>query len=121
MESNTPTLRCKVNELCWINKAQHLMNIGKIVTCNEYLGYFQRNEQFIHQGETWYAADTGHLWVISSKYGLETQYGTSTTAHIQDRWLTPIIPRGEEIANNLVGIFDEDTGTLVKEKDTISA
>ena len=120
MES-LPNLRCGVSDMCWINKALHTVNVGKIVTCREYLGYFQRDEKFIHQGETWYALDTGHLWVINSQHGLETQFGLSKTAHIPDRWLTPIIPRGEEISKNLVGIFDTDQGNLVKEKDTISA
>jgi len=101
---NTPPVRCKIGDLCWINKALRTTNIGKVVTTKEYLGYFQKGDSFVVSGETWYAVDTGHLWIIESPSGIETQFGTSKEAHILDMWLTPILPDALDIATE-----DEDT------------
>ena len=82
--------KCKLNDICFILKALRQSNIGKVVETVEYLGYFQKDEQFLWNGELWTAFDTDHHWVV--KGNLETLYGNSTLAVTLDSWLLTMKP-----------------------------
>ena len=81
-------MKCKLNDLCFILNSLRPSNLGKVVEIVEYLGYFQKDEQYKWNGEVWTAFDTDHYWVI--KGNLETMYGISKMATIMDSWLLPL-------------------------------
>lgn len=90
-------MRCKIGDLAFINKSIRVVNVGLIIQCTELLGYMNKDERFIWNGEQWAAPTTGDFWVItSSSSSLETQHGKSKQAFILDAWLTPIKPLPEE-------------------------
>jgi hypothetical protein len=82
--------KCKLNDICFILKALRQSNIGKVVETVEYLGCFQKDEQFHWNGEVWTAFDTDHHWVV--KGNLDTAYGKSELSYIIDSWLLPMKP-----------------------------
>ena len=87
--------RCKLGDIAWISNALRKVNIGKVVTVKEYLGYFQKDAIIVLIGEHYSAFITGHYWVIeNSSSSIETQYGRSTIAIQPDLWLVPITPPG---------------------------
>ena len=95
--------KCKLNDICFIIKALRQSNIGKVVETVEYLGYFQKDEQFTWNGEVWTAIDTDHHWVI--KGNLDTMYGNSKLSYIMDSWLLPMKPE-----DSGAGVYEvEDT------------
>jgi hypothetical protein len=81
------------NDLCFIIKALRTENIGKIVTCVQHIGYHERGQPFVWNGETWCSRDTGNLWVVSGN--VITLYGKSTQAVIPEHWLKKIEPLDE--------------------------
>ncbi len=84
-------MKCKKGGLAFIKKSIRPKNVGLIVTCDEYLGYYIQGETVEISGEVFLAIDTGHFWKIGSSTGsIETQYGKSKMAFIPDSWLTPI-------------------------------
>jgi hypothetical protein len=84
-------MRCKKNDLAFINKALRPENVGRVVTCSEYLGFFIEGEIIIDQ--VLVAHYTDHWWqVTSDSNSIETQYGKSNIAYLPDAWLTPIKP-----------------------------
>lgn len=105
-------LRCKPNDLALITKAIREINIGRIVECKEHLGYFQKDEPVMYSGEQWAAQDTGHIWVVFSSSGVETQYGSSKIALMMDHWLMPIGTNKDEL---LVETEVESGLELIKE------
>jgi hypothetical protein len=94
-----PTPRCKQGDLAFIIKAIRPSNIGLIVLVEEYVGYFQRGEEYYYGGLRLIAYDTGHAWkVTSSSKSIDTIDGKSNFALTIDTWLTPIkgLPEDEE-------------------------
>ena len=84
--------QCKEGQLAFIKKSLRPENIGKVVICQKYIGYYSRGDVVTVNGENWLAPDTDDYWVIYSESGIETQYGKSKIAYIMDSWLTPIDP-----------------------------
>lgn len=83
-------MRCKQGDLAFINKSIRPANVGKVVTCKEYLGYFICEENIT---EYTVAHMTDHYWLVESGHGdIELQHGHASTAYIPDLWLTPITP-----------------------------
>lgn len=83
-------MRCKQGDLAWINKSIRQKNIGKVVTCKEYLGYFIEGENIT---EYTVAHMTDHFWLIESNQpDIEVLNGHVSTAYLPDLWLTPITP-----------------------------
>lgn len=94
-----PALRCKQGDLAFVIKAIRQSNIGLIVLVEEYVGYFQRGEEYYYGGLRLVAYDTGHVWkVTSSSKSIDTIDGKSNFALTIDTWLTPIkgLPEDEE-------------------------
>ena len=89
-------LRCKPSDLAFIIRAMNKVNIGRIVLCKEYLGYYQKDEPVMYSGEKWAAQDTGHIWVVFSESGLTTLYGSSKIALMMDHWMVPIDANKDE-------------------------
>ena len=84
--------QCKEGQLAFIKKSLRLENIGKVVICQKYIGYFSKGDTVVVNGEHWKAFDTDDHWIIFSESGIETQFGSSKIAYILDSWLTPIEP-----------------------------
>jgi len=76
-------MRCKQGDLAFINKALRPENIGRVVNCSKYLGYFIEGEIIIDQ--VLVAHTTDHWWhVTSDSKSIETQYGKSDYAYLPD-------------------------------------
>jgi len=84
-------MHCKVNDLAFIRKALRPENIGLVIECKEYLGYYLRGDDIEMNGERWGAIISDNYWRIENSYGeIETMYGKSTVAISPDTWLEPI-------------------------------
>jgi hypothetical protein len=90
-------MKCKLNDLAFITKALRQENIGKVVTCAKYLGYYERGATITINGEHWFAFDSDDYWLISGN--IETQFGQAKQSYIMDSWLTPIQPLSDNEQN----------------------
>jgi hypothetical protein len=103
-------MKCKRGDLAFIKKAVRRENIGRVIECVKYLGYYSRLDKITINGEEWYAADTGDYWLIEGN--IETMYGIAKQSHIPDHWLSPIEPLPPEDA-------DETDTPLVNDLDLV--
>lgn len=99
-------MKCKLNQLAFIKKAIRKENIGRIVTCSKYLGYFERGATIVINGEYWVAFDSDDYWEITGR--LETQFGTAYQAYIMDSWLSPIEPLPPEEFDKAGKLLEDD-------------
>lgn len=84
-------MRCKVDDLCYIKKSLREPNIGLVVRCKKYLGYYERGSTIIISGESFLAFDSDDHWLVENDYGeIEYQFGRSREGYIMDSWLEPI-------------------------------
>jgi hypothetical protein len=84
-------MQCKQGELAFIKKSLRPRNIGLIVECKGYLGFYLRDDIIEISGERYTAIVSDNYWIISSASGsIETQFGKSKEGFIPDLWLTPI-------------------------------
>ena len=81
-------MKCKKGQLAFIKKAIRKENIGRVVTCVKYLGYYEKEATITINGEQWSAIDSGDFWLIEGN--IETMYGASRQSHIPDHWLSPL-------------------------------
>lgn len=86
-------MKCKLNDIAFIKKALRKENIGRVVTCTKYLGYYERGATITINGENWVAFDSDDYWEVSGN--IETQFGSAKQAYIMDSWLSPIKPLDE--------------------------
>lgn len=60
-------MKCKLNDLCFIIKSNNISNIGKVVTCADYLGYLSIGTYDYYSskyGKGYYIIATqGHYWL----------------------------------------------------------
>ena len=99
-------MKCKQGDLAFIKKALRKENIGRVVTCSKYLGYFERGATIVINGEQWKAFDSDDYWEVTGR--LETQFGTATHAYIMDSWLSPIEPLPPEEFDELGELLEDD-------------
>lgn len=99
-------MELKVGSLAFIKKAIRRENIGKIVTCVKYLGFFEKEATITLHGENWTAIDTGDFWLISGN--IETLYGAATQSHIPSHWLSPIEPLPPEELTEADKLLESD-------------
>lgn len=83
-------MKCKQGQMAFIIKSLRPANIGRIVTCAKYIGYYSQGDTITMSGESWMAPDTDDYWMIEGN--LETQFGPSKIAYIMDSYLSPIEP-----------------------------
>lgn len=101
-------MNCKQGDLAYIIKSMRPANIGLIVTCDSFLGFFYEGEIIEMNKEQWYAPVTDNYWVIGNKSGnIETQFGKSSIAYIADTWLKPILADGLEDEEDLYSTIDD--------------
>jgi hypothetical protein len=81
-------MKCKQGQMAFIIKSLRKENIGRVVTCEKYLGYYSKDDKIVMNGEVWLAPDTDDYWSVTGN--IETQYGPSAQAYIMDSWLRPI-------------------------------
>lgn len=81
-------MKCKVGDLAFIKKALREENIGRVVTCTKYLGYYSRGDTITISGELWLAPDSDDFWCVTGN--LSTQFGQASQAYIADSWLYPL-------------------------------
>lgn len=99
-------MNCEKGDLAFIKKSIRPINVGLIVTCENYLGYYLQGDHIEISGEHWIAPISDNYWYIrSSNSSIETQYGKSSAAYIPDLWLTPI--KAEPLEDDI-----ETTATL---------
>lgn len=80
------TVRCKLNQLCWVKNAQVQSNVGRIVTTSLYLGYYEANANTN-------TPISAHYWNVKSNSKLDTIYGKEEhEVCLPDSWLQPILP-----------------------------
>ena len=61
-------MKCKLNDLCFVIKADVISNLGKVVTCTEYLGYLSNGKHYwqskvIGLCDFW-VSEVGHYWIV---------------------------------------------------------
>lgn len=101
---------CELNDLAYIKKAIRPANVGLVVTCKTYLGYYLMDDIVEINGERWYAIVSDNYWLVENEHGsIETQFGLSKQSYVPDLWLTPI---------KTDGVLDD---TEIKNEDTIDA
>jgi hypothetical protein len=61
-------MKNKLGGLAFIKKVSNPENIGKVVTCIEYLGNLERGGSIIYEGIDYTMIVGGHLWVVESKF-----------------------------------------------------
>lgn len=84
-------MNCEKDDLAFIKKSLRPTNIGLVVECKEYLGYYLQDDIIEISGERWTALVSDNYWkVISESGSIDTMYGKSKVAYIPDLWLTPI-------------------------------
>ena len=72
-----------------------------------YLGYFQKDDTFMWNGEVWRIAITDHHWIV--KGNLDTAYGKSELSYIADSWLLPMKPETSDDEVTEVESIPEET------------
>ena len=104
-------MRCKLNDLAFINKSLRPANVGLVVTCKQSLGYYLIGDDLEMHGEFFKAPFSDNYWLIVNEYGqIDTQFGLSKEAYIPDLWLTPIMGDllgDEQDTHNITPIEDE--------------
>ena len=102
-------MQCKLGDLCYIKKSMRPANIGLIVTCQSYLGYFLEGDTIEMNGESWLAPFSDNYWLITNSSGsIETQFGKSKEAYIPDLWLVPITGLPLEEEEDLYNTIDDE-------------
>lgn len=99
-------MKCKIGQICFIKKAIRQENIGRVVTCAKYLGYYSRGDTITISGEPWLAPDTDDYWCVTGN--IETQFGAASQAYIMDSWLSPIEPLPPEEADETDELLEDD-------------
>ena len=64
-------MKCKLNDLCFVIKSRVPSNIGKVVTCKQYLGYYTKGAQVV-DGLCFVVEQSAHFWMVE---GNVTDYG----------------------------------------------
>ena len=84
-------MKCKLNDICFIVKSIRPVNIGLVVDCKEYLGYYLMDDIIEISGERYVAIISDNYWLIENKNSsIETHYGKAKNSYIPDLWLNPI-------------------------------
>ena len=72
-------------------------NIGRIVNVSEYIGKFEKDEQFEAFGMKCHCLVHDHYWWIEAE-DLKIQLGPSPKAYIADSWLRKIVPPKDKLS-----------------------
>lgn len=102
-------MRCKQGDLAIVLKSVTGTSDGKYVTVCEYIGYFNAEEHFVHNGIHCQVPITDNYWWIECPSGFQTPYGPTKRAYGPDTWLKPIPPdllddteeTGDEVYNTI--------------------
>lgn len=87
----------KLGDLAFIKKSIRPENVGLIVECKDYLGYYLQGDIVEISGERYTAIVSDNYWLILSPSGsFLTQFGKAKNGFIPDLWLTPIKTDGLE-------------------------
>ena len=73
-------------------------NVGRIVDVAEYIGKFDKGEQFEYRGLKSQALVSDHYWWIEAE-DLEIGFGPSPRAYIADSWLRRIDQLSEDFSS----------------------
>jgi len=102
-------MNCKENDLAFIKQSVQPKNIGLIVNCSKYLGFYLQGDYLEISGEFWMAAVSDNYWQIESSTGsIETMYGKSKMAYIPDTWLFPIKEEPKEENIFAISTLDDE-------------
>ena len=82
---------CEEGDLAYIKKALRPENVGLVILCKQYLGYYLRGDIVEVNGEHFTAIVSDNYWYIENDYGeIETMFGKSRVSYHPDLWLEPI-------------------------------
>ena len=85
------SMRCKQGDLAFIRNALRPLNIGLVIECREYLGYYLQGDTIELNKEHFKAIISDNYWMIENSYGeIETHFGKSKMAFSPDTWLEPV-------------------------------
>lgn len=99
---------CKQGDLAFIKKALRQENVGLIVECKKYLGYYCHGDYMQINGELWVAPHSDNYWLIESSTGsIETMFGKSKVAYGPDTWLSPIKPISDDDIEDLYATTED--------------
>jgi hypothetical protein len=102
-------MNCKQGDLAFIKKAIRPENIGLIVSCAQYLGYYLKDDMVELNKEFYLAVVSDNYWRIGSESGsIMTQYGKSKVSFIPDTWLTPIKELPVDDEDGILHTLDEE-------------
>lgn len=88
-------MNCKEGDLAHIIFSIRPENVGRVVKVAEYIGKFNKDEEFEFRGMTCKALVPDHYWWIEAD-DLTIMLGPSPRAYIADSWLRPIKPPKEK-------------------------
>lgn len=58
-------MKCKLNDLCFVIKTLgNPLNLGKVVTCKEYLGFVNKGINIYKEGLYFTATTEDHYWIV---------------------------------------------------------
>lgn len=101
------TPRNKVGHMAIVKKSTILKNVGKIVTIDSLLGYFNEGEKIVYNNIEGTAWISDFFFWVSCPSGFETKFGPTSKGCSPDTWLEPLNP-------DLLGDEEiEDYGTHV--------
>jgi hypothetical protein len=98
-------MKCKQGDYARIIHSIRPENIGRVVKVVEYIGKFQRDEEFEFRGMTCKCAVTDHYWWIEGD-DITIKFGPSPKAYIPDTWLEPIRPTEEKVKSSIEESLD---------------
>jgi hypothetical protein len=86
-------MKNKLGGLAFIKKVLNPENIGKVVTCIEYLGNLERGDSILYEGINYVMTVDGHMWVVESKFEpllINDKFGYRSRRVYVDSVLQPI-------------------------------
>jgi len=102
-------MQCKIGDLCYIKKSLRPENVGLVVVCKQYLGYFLIGDELEMHGEFFKAHVSDNYWLVTNESGhIETQFGKSKEAYVPDLWLVPITGLPLEEEEDLYNTIDDE-------------
>ena len=80
-------------------------NVGRIVNVSEYIGKFEKDEQFEAHGMKCHCLVHDHYWWIEAE-DLTIQLGPSPKAYIADSWLRKLVDPDKKVFTKEEKEFD---------------
>lgn len=114
-------MKNKLGGLAFIKTVKNPENIGKVVTCIEYLGWLEFGSSLMYEGIAYAVSVGGHVWAVESKYDpllINNKLGYGSRRVYSDSVLQPIGTDGVDDDEDLYAPHDIAIGNTVKDEVT---